>query len=308
MPASAKNTRPKTATTMISSESARTQRTSTSATSFGEGPSGSGFSAQPSGSLPTSATDMLESPPLSAFKKKRRLHKNHAVSGYINQASRPPQQRYWNEFDDGDEGSEEEVYTIFVDPNKSDNFPGAAMVSKLAASIASGVKDSSQRVRSWLSLEPKPAPNERDPLLNDYFSHPASVDYDTDPDDDLSPESGTKDPRRHYSTFPDRHHETVSRSRETLLFRFCIAAFGASFVLLGLAATLTSTGRRKSGLALNIGVMVGVVCSLLFAMVGIGTMLARTTNLGWMHRAAVLLILAIVCVGNGVLLAISQDS
>ncbi len=308
MPASAKNTRPKTATTLISPESARTQRTSTSATSVGEGPSGSGFSAPPSASLPTSVPDMLESPPLSAFKKKRRLRRRYAVSDQIIQASRPPQRRYWNEFDDGDEGSEEEVYTIFVDPNKSNIFPGAAMISKLATSIASRVKESSQRVRSWLSSEPKPAPNEQDPLLNDYFSHLASVEYDTDLDDDLSPESGIKDPRHHYSTFSNRHNENVYRSRETLLFRFCIASFGASFVLLGLAATLTSTGRRKSALALNLGVMVGVICSLIFAMVGIGTMLARTNNLGWMHRAAVLLILAIVCVGNGVLLAISHDS
>lgn len=307
MPASAKTTRLKTASGLISPGSARTQRTSTSATSVGEGPSGSGFSAPTSGSLPTSVPDMLESPPLSSFKKKQRLRRKHPVSHQITQLPAPSPRRYWNEFDNGDEGSEEEVYTIFVDPNKSSAFPGAAMISKLTTSIAVGVKESSQRVKSWLNSEPKAAPNEQDPLLNDYFTEPASVEYDSDLDDLPLSESVIKDPRRRYSTFLSRHNEEVHRSREALLFRFCIASFAASFILLGIAAILTSTGRRKSALAVNLGMMIGVICSLIFAMVGVGTMIARTTNLGWMHRAAVFLILAIVCVGNGVLLAILRD-
>ncbi len=303
----AKTTRPKTASSQVSPDSARSQISSTSAGSVGEGPSGSSFSALTSDSPPTSVPDMLESSSLSAFKKKRRLRKKHPLSDQITQISKPHQQRYWNEFDDGDGESEEEVYTIFVDPNKSSTFPGADAMTKLATSIALGARASSQRVKSWLYSEPKTTSNEHAPLLNDYFAQSASVD-DSDIDDDLSPESLTRGPRRRYLTFSNQRNEQARKSRESLLFRFCVVSFIASFVLLGIAAILTSTGRRKSALAVNLGVLVGVIWSLIFAIVGVGMMTAQTKNLGWIHRVAVLLILIIICVGNGVLLAILSGS
>ena len=196
------------------------------------------------------------------------------------------------------------MYTIFVDPNKSSVFPGVATILRLATSISSSVKASSQRVRSLLSSEPKTAPDEHDPLLSDYFNQPTSVEYDSDLDGSLSPGSVTRDPRRRYSTFSNRRNEQAHKSREVLLFRFCIASFVTSFVLLGIAAKLASKGRMKSVMTVNLGIMVDVICSLVFAIAGVGTMMARQNNLGWVHRALVLLVLAIICVGNGVLLAV----
>ena len=304
VPPLSKTTHPKTASSQMSPDSGRTQMTSTSATSVGEGPSGSNFSALPTSSPQTSVPDMLESPPLSAFKRKRRLRNKHPLSHKTIRISRSSSQRYWNEFDDGSEGSEEEVYTIFVYPNSSSTFPGADVISKLTTSIASGVKASSQRVRSWLNAEPKPIPSEQDPLLNAYLTQSNAGEYDSDLDGSLSPDSLVRNPQRHYSTFSNQRNVKARKSRETLLFRFCIVSFLASFVLLGIAAVLTSTGRRKSAMAVNLGVLAGVIWSLIFAIVGVGTMLVRSKRLGWMHRAAVLLVLAIICVGNGVLLAI----
>ena len=251
---------------------------------------------------------MLQSPPLSAFKKKRWQHTNRLLTTRVNQVPKSQQQRYWNEFDDGDEGSEEEVYTIFVDPNNSSTFPGAVTVSKLFASIAAGVSLSAQKVKSWLGSEPKVEPNEEDSLSDGYRTRPASVEYDSDLEDDLSPDSLMRDPQRRYSTFPNPRNKQARQSRETLLSRFCTASFIASVVLLAIAAVLASTGRRKSAVAVKLGVIVGVIWSLVFAIVGVGTMLARSNNLGWMHRAVVLLILAIICVGNGVSLAASGGS
>ena len=298
----AKTTRPNTTSSQVTPDSTRSSKNSTSATSIGEGPLGNSFSALPSASPPTSVPDMLESPPLRAFKKKRRLHKKHPLNDQIIQIPKPQQQRYWNEFDDGDEGSEEEVYTIFVDPNKFSAFLGADAISKLVTSIALGAKALSRRVKSWLYSEPQTTPNEQAPLLNDYLAQSAFVD-DSDVDDDISPESLIRDPRRRYSTFCQQRNYRARQSRDALLFRFCVASFVASFVLLGISAILTSTGRRKSALAVKLGVLVGVIWSLIFAIVGVGTLTARTKNLGWIHRAAVLLILTIICVGNGVLLA-----
>ena len=310
MPASTKTTRPRTASTQMSPESAKTRITSTSATSVGEGPSGSGFSALLSASPPTSVPDMLESAPLSAFKKKRRLRKKRPLRTKDIQVSKPQQQRYWNEFDDGDEGSEEEVYTIFVNPNTSSTFPGAEMMRKIVTSISSGLEASSQSVRSWLNWEPKAAPNEQDPLLNGYFWHSAAAaaEYDPDLDDSQSSDSLVRDSQRRYSTFSTQRNQRAFKSREALLSRFCIASFAASFVLLGTAVILSSTGHRESALVVNLGALVSVIWSLIFAVIGVGTMMTRKEKLGWVHRTAVLLILAIICVGNGVLLAVLVGS
>ena len=292
----------------MSPNSTRTQKSSTSATSLGEGPSSSNCLAPPTESSATSVPDMLESPPLSAFKKKRYQYKRHPLSVQINQVPKPQQQRYWNEFDDGDEGSEEEVYTLFVNPNNNSAFPGAASISKIVASISNGAVSSVHIIKSWLGSEPKAAPNEQDPLLTGCHPRSLSGEYDSDLEDELTPDSIIRDPQRRYSTFPNSPHARARQSRETLLFRFCVASFLASYVVLAIAAILTSTGRRKSFLAVRVGVLLGVVWSLIFAVVGVGTTIARTKKLDWMHRATVILVVAIVCVGNGIVLAILGSS
>ncbi|KAI4123344.1 MAG: hypothetical protein LQ347_006187, partial [Umbilicaria vellea] len=94
-------------------DSQSTRRTSTSATSQADGPTSSGFSAALTESPTTSVPEMFESPPLSAFKKKRRITKKHPLHQQTDTYARPHPQRYWNEFDDGDEAPEEEPYTLF---------------------------------------------------------------------------------------------------------------------------------------------------------------------------------------------------
>jgi uncharacterized protein YrrD len=55
-------------------------------------------------------------------------------------------------------------------------------------------------------------------------------------------------------------------------------------------------------LTANIGSLAGVVLSVMFALLGIGVMVARKDNVGWFHRAAVVLVSAIAAVGNAVLI------
>lgn len=195
-----------------------------------------------------------------------------------------------------------------MDPHDISVFPGAASIFKLAASIATGVTSSAQRIKSWLGSEPKAAPNEQDPLLAGCHPRSPSGEYDSHLEDQLTPGSMVTDPQRRYSTFADSRHAQIRQSRETLLFRFCIASFLTSYVLLGTAAILTSTGRRENALAVRLEVILGVVWSLIFAVVGVGATLARTRKLSWMHRAAVVLFVAIVCVGDGVVLAVLGGS
>lgn len=239
---------------------------------------------------------MLESPPLSAFKKKRKLHprRDHPLRKEVNERSNGDHQRYWNEFDDGDEGSENEAYTIFVDPDASTSFFGGGVFSNLTHNLISGARASTKKIKSWLNSTSTPEPQPS--LHNDDFSAQISAD-DTDLDnDELSPLSPIQ--RRHYSTFPShRSSRHALKSRETLLVGATITSFASSFVLLLVATILATTGRKKAAVTVDLGVVVGVVVSFIFSVVAVATTVARTDRLSWLHRATVVLLFVIDCLG-----------
>ena len=211
------------------------------------------------------------------------------------------QNRYWNEFDDGSEGSENEAYTILVDPNAPSGFPGVATLSKLYASIASTLNSTAEKVAFW----PRPAQKSQNPqneaLLNGNLT-PSAEDSDLS-DEEISPGLLIPPARRQYSTFPTYHQSPAIRARETLLFRSCLTSFGASFILLLVAVILETSGRRKAEATVDAGVVIGVAASLVFAIMAVGSMVGRNDTLGWVHRAVVLLIFACVVVCSGALLA-----
>ena len=270
-----------------------------------DGPSSSGFSAVPRPESPaTSAPDQLEVAPLQAFRKKRRNQKERPLHRQVVALNRA-HQRYWNEFDDGEEGPADEAYTIFIDPNASSSFPGATAVSKL-------VTAASEKVSKWLG---RASPNKKkdgyegQPLIDDYFTQrptaeDATLDSNTDSDN-----SSTKNirPRRRYSTFPSSRHHVLPgapTSRESLLLRCCIGSFIASLIFLAIASVLTITTRRRYVVTADIGTLVGVISSLVFAAVGVGMMVGRKDNVGWVHRSTVLLAFVGVCFGNVVLIGV----
>lgn len=208
--------------------------------------------------------------------------------------------RYWNEFDDGDEGSENEAYTIFVDPNATSAFPGAATIHKVIDRVATNIKISTKKVTSWLGFSTLTSPSidENQPLIEDF-----SVEDDTDLDNDFP--SANLHHHRNYSTIT--HHSRARatnavQSRNRLLTYFCIATFIASLALLVVASILTTTGRKKDAATVNLGVVVGVMASLMFATVGLGTMFVREQTLGWTYKGSVILAFALDCVGCGVLI------
>lgn len=294
----------------LTPEESSTRHTSVSASSTTRGLSSSGLSAQRGESSATSAPDAITPPPLDAFKKKRRRsHRKEMARRRLEEASRSKQQRYWNEFDDGSEGSENEGYTIFVDPNASYTFPGADAFSKLYTSLSSSIKASKKRVSSWLTNSTDGPPEERQPLINDtncmYGTHSPSVD---DSDDETSPLQRNSSLHHHYSTFPSHSQPHAERARETLLFRAYLASFCASFILLIIAAILETTGRRKAESTVDAGVIIGVAASLVFAIIAVGSMVGRKDNVGWVHRASVSVVFVCVLLGSGGLLAALRNS
>ena len=289
----------------ISSEQASTAHTSLSAPSTGDIPSSSGFSAVHGESSATSAPEasgVLEASPLSPCKKKRKVPKRQAPIRKGSQDRRQPaHRRYWNEFDDGSEGEQHEAYTIYIDPNASSTFPGAAMVSKLWEGIGLKSKAPRQKITGWFRTSAA-IDTENEPLTNSVRSSPE--------DSGLSDEENLTLPgRRHYSTFPTHVRRKHDPTREVVLFRSCISSFAASYILLLVAVILLSTGRRKAATEVDAGVVIGVSAALVFAVIGVGSMFARRKELGWVHRTTVLLLsLCVFLVGVALLVAMNHPS
>lgn len=304
IPATTKSTKTRTLQGRLSPKESSTRHSSVSASSTQNGPSGSGFSAQRGESSATSAPDALTSSPRDALmEKRRRYHRKSMLQKRLQQAFLSEQQRYWNEFDDGSEGSENEAYTIFVDPNASYRFPGADAFNKFYTSLTSNIKASKDKVSSWLTNSPTGATKERERLIKDINGvngvHSPSID---DSHDGTSSSKSNPALQRRYSTFPSLPQPHAVRARETLLLRSCIASFCASFVLLLIAAILETTGRRKAETTVDAGVIIGVAASLVFAIIGVGSMVGRKDDVGWVHRASVFIVFVCVVFGSGALL------
>ena len=284
-------------------EGSSTRHTSVSASSTRNGPSSSGFSALRGESSATSAPDTVAIPPLEVAKKKKRRRSNRKqiLQKRAQDPAQPRYTRYWNEFDDGSEGSQDEAYTIYIDPNASPSIPGAAAVSRLFGSLKSNINATEEKILRWLKLSQKTRHGEQQALINgeDSPSIPDSDQSDVDSTNGLVKSSAYP----HYSTFRARSKPPMARAREALLFRFCVASFASSFILLVVAAILITTGRRKAANTVDVGVVIGVVSSLIFAVMGVGSMIRRTDDVGWVHRAIVLVVLVSVVLVSGILLA-----
>ncbi|KAL9002076.1 MAG: hypothetical protein Q9188_004968, partial [Gyalolechia gomerana] len=282
-------------------------KASTSATSVGECQRSSDFSVPTVESSATSVPNLSEPSSVKAAKKRRRLRKDRPLRQQVAKSRQRSNQHYWNEYDDGEENTDNEPFVIYVDPNKSTSFPGFPTIHKAMSSMASRAKGSSKKVQSWLGTSGQLSKSNRATAEDgsSYFHDVATPEDDSDLDDSpIDPLLYHDHKHRQYSTFRGRREiNYASRARESLLSRCCAAFFVASFVLLIVAALLVSAGRRKAVLKVDVGVVTGVVFSLVFAVSGVGCMLRRRENVGIAQRVFVFMALVVVCVGSGVLLA-----
>ena len=213
-----------------------------------------------------------------------------------------PPQAYWNEYDDGSE-AENESYTILVNPEEDEGFPG----SKTFKYVVDKARKPIEKVKEWFS--PASSPGERRHLLADenYFNeqdHQSTMDTDVEDEAYASSNEFPTGYAAHYATFPSIHDQKFSRERERLLFHIMVGCFFASTVVLAVASTLVATGKKKLRVEVDAAVLVGVLASLFFATLGIGTMLYRQERLSWLHRGCVGLSFMGICLFNGVLLVL----
>ncbi len=281
-------------------EESSTRHTSVSASSTKNGFSSSGFSALRGESSATSAPETLAASALDASKKKQRLrsHRKRILQKGLQERAQPRYERYWNEFDNGSEGSHDEAYAIYIDPNASYYIPGTMALTQM---VSSSMKATKEKLLHWLRPSHETKHDEQRPLIHSECS-PSIADSDQSEVD--SPNTLCKSsPNRRYSTFHALSQPPAVRAREAILFRSCIASFASSIILLVVAAILVTTGRRKAASTVDVGVIIGVVSSLVFAIMGVGSMARRNDDVGWVHRAVVLLIFICVALASGILLA-----
>ncbi|KAL8761802.1 MAG: hypothetical protein Q9184_002125 [Pyrenodesmia sp. 2 TL-2023] len=306
LPATVKTATSRTSSKQISSGSSTAGRASTSPTSVGEAPASSDFSMPTAESLPTSLPVTPEAPSRGLPQRKQRIRKHKPLRQEVAESRQPNYQKYWNEYDNGDEDSNNEPFAIYIDPNKP-TFPNA---SRFALSLFSHAKACSNKVRLWLRSSDEPTKHPSAPADDDnpYFRHLANPEYDSDLDDSPTDPLLYHTRHRQYSTFHDRHKaESVFQASESLLARCCVAFFVASFVLLAVAALLAATGRRKAVLKVDVGVTTGVIFSLVFSVAGLVSMFKRRQHIGAVPKIIVFAAVGLVCIGSGVLLASVVD-
>lgn len=222
-------------------------------------------------------------------------------------AAQQARQTYWNEYDDGSD-AENEPYAIYIDPNADTTFPG----SKAFSQIYSTVKAPMSKFRGWLS--PSTSPTEQRPLLRNGNGNgngrpsnntsPGGYFTETDMEDEAYA-SSTEFPvgyATHYATLPSVRDQRYSRSRQQLLFRGTIASFVASGVLFLIASMLVATGKHKLRVEVDVGAIIGVVSSLFFATLGLGTMMYTSPSLGWTYKSCISVLFIAMCLLNGMLL------
>ena len=284
--------------------SASTEQTSVSTSSALYDPSSTGFSSPAVDTPPTSVADMLQPSPLKPPTKKGRGPRDHPLRRQPTPPSQSQHCRYWNEFDDGDEASDPETYTILVNPHNSRSLPGTAGISRLGSLIASFLTLSTQQVKQWLQPHPEASLDARRRLNSNHaasdqetLSSPDDGDGDDDDEEEPTTSQIYTQPIYAYSTFPAPKPSTsihqALRNRDKLLFRLSIASFAFSFTTLFIAATLVVSARRKAHLAADLGILVGVIAALTSAVTGLAIMYSREVSRGWVGAILLLLFVAI---------------
>ena len=231
---------------------------------------------------------IAESSSQEVFKKKRQPRRDRSSRQQVI-GNRQRDRRYWNEYDDGDENSGNEPFVIYVNPDQSTLLP-------VFSTISNQVRTMSKKTKQWLRRSDQRTSNNPDET--------ASADDDSDLEASAGDPLMSRHKQKDYSTFQHRRRvvDQGTKARGLLLRRCCIAFYAASFVLLVVAALLASSGRRKAHLEVDMGVIIGVVFSLVFAIAAVGCAMAGRERVGPFQRICVFVAFSVVCACSGILL------
>lgn len=199
----------------------------------------------------------LENPPLRAFRKKKRPN-------YLEAPTRPSkqpqteQQRYWNEYDNPEEGDEEGGYAIYIDPYETS--PLERAIDNFFSKLGNLFR------RQW--------PQEgEEPLLQ---QSPAVVDEES------SDEEMATTTRPGFGTFPrstnaNNVSTSPARAKQPLpITHLATASLAISIAFLLVGYILSSTGKHKLVTEVRVGVLLCIVCGLGAALAAFRLVIVRS--------------------------------
>jgi SPX domain protein involved in polyphosphate accumulation len=253
----------------------------------------------------------LDIPPLKSFakKKKRRAYPEA-------ESTQPVQQRYWSEYDHPDEDNPDDAnaFVIYIDPNHR--------------SMSDRFFDSVARLFGQHQYADPSTPSERQNLLATGQSTPEDEESSDDESADNAINGHLKKKPKH-STFGTFSRPTstnlshlppsaftTSQQPQPFLPHFPSVCYAASLVLLLVAYILRTTGRHKLLREVHYGVLLCIVCSIAFTLLGFMAVLRGATagsNAGRVGKASPstrpsawiisVVVLVVDAVGSGGLLA-----
>ena len=207
-----------------------------------------------------------------------------------------PAQRYWNEYDHP-EDEETGGYYILVDPNANYDYPGAKWWRKVEAFARQipGLRRSSDKDSSVTddessddgTLDESPItrrpnygtlPTSRRESQEGYFS--SLFHSFRDPYRDAA---ALQERRSLLGELEDRQHKT-----EMTKLRFYSTCLLTAIVINFILGLMTVTSRKKERGAVDIGVLIGTICTLMLCGVAVISMKTRRERLGWLHQGMVL--------------------
>ncbi|KAL8797345.1 MAG: hypothetical protein Q9195_000499 [Heterodermia aff. obscurata] len=275
-------------------QSGSTRFTSVS-TSSGQGLTNGHVSSQIQSSE-TSAPEVSDPANTTIERQKRKARRERPLNRAVYESSPQQRQRYWNEYDDGEDASDLETYTVYTDPNAS-SFPGAALLSLAANSL----KSSSQKLKSQIWRE-KSTSEERESLLGDERPNSRSSTDSSDLESGR-PGAGLL-PQKHHQGPPTLHQRALAHDivRDSWITQMSVASFLVSFVLLFLVVVLVTTGRRNAVAETDVGALVGVAVSLALGFGGLAGMALRKQRASWIWLTVAAVLFIAIVIGNSVLL------
>jgi hypothetical protein len=200
--------------------------------------------------------DQLATPPLSAFRKKRK-------SAYGRAGSALPKQAYWNEFDDPSGSEDEGAYVLYINPNE----------------VSSATK-TWRRIRSLWS---KNKPSDQEALLgHDGTNEHGMIEESVTSSDDEA-QTPRRAQHRAYGTLNQAtnqvvgHNPQVYHQQPDWVTQMSATCLVASMLLLCIGYILVATGKRKLASEVDAGVVLAVASSLTFAVSGVGAIFNRGT-------------------------------
>ncbi|EON62900.1 hypothetical protein W97_02125 [Coniosporium apollinis CBS 100218] len=301
------------------------------------GPSTSATEVDTSASTPmqvsspaTSVPDLPATALLSASKKRRKATFEPGVLAKdLDGAATAPAPRYWSEYDHPEDGSDDDTYVLYIDPNARSKFPGQDSLSRLF-----------RKTRSYFRR--KPLESSR-PLLS-RGSSTATANSDGDDSSISDGEAASTIKGRTYGTMPpgstvanvapptgffnrvtgllrsgnpsySQHRSSAHRSflppvessqhqeREHIKVYLSFTSLLSSLIIAIITTSLAATGRRKKVKEVDAGIVFGVVASAVFAFAGVAWCLSRRHTAGWSYSILVAVVFVGVCIADGMLLA-----